>query len=346
MSAGSGRPALLLQVLLQLVTIALLAVVFREVRSSGAGDDEEMTSSEELVGEITQARYQLKNQADRLTRLLDKVARGELAAAPANAARAPAGDEAPRTPSELLDELARVTDVHSRYKHDPLQREPVEEERARLEEQLRGAGDDTVDALVAFFPSLPQVLEDAEPTWMQTRLLSHVVAPIGTDAAIDFARSVFEDPSYNSGVRLQAARVTLPRDKDEVHIKLIELLQSPDPSFSRPEQIALYFRSEIDPRAIPALIEAARDTHRDQLTRRFALEALSEYDDPRVIEALKDVATHDTAGDLRGLAIVGLNQLLGKDVVGFVEFLRERMEPEDPLHTLLDNTEALWVDAN
>ncbi len=337
-----------LALLLQLVTIGLLvALLVRTRASDGAGEGDEPQSFEELASEITAARYKLDEQANRLTRLLDRLSRGGTLAGGddpgAGGGHANAKLDETASPSLLLEELARVTDVIERYKWDPLQREPLEKERGRLEDLLRRAGDDTIDMIDAFFSTIGERLKEATPTWMQTRLLTHVVEPIGTDDAYRFARSVFDNPGFNSGVRLKAADVALKRWPDEMSVKLIELLENPDPTFSRPEQIALYFKTHKDDRAIPALIAAATDIDRDRTLRRFALEALGIYDDPRVIEALKKVAAEDVHGDLRGVAIVGLNDLLGKDVVGFIHFLRERMNPEDPMHRLLDNTEALWT---
>lgn len=336
--------------LLHLLTLGAVFALWNASRTA-ADEDDEPTSLEEMVEEIGSARYQLRSEADRLNRLLDRLARGEIAvkvagvdAAGVEAASATGGDDELRTPHEILERLAEVTDVHERSKWDPLQREPVEKERARLEDLLRRGGDDTIDAVAAFMPTIPERLEDAKPGWMQTRLLTHVVSQIDTQAAADYALSVLDDPRFNSGVRLVAANAARGRYEDRVVTKLIDLLENPDPTFARPEQIAQFFKANPDARAIPALCALARNVDADRTARRFTLETLGVYDDPRAIDALKEVSTFDVHGDLRGVAIVSLNQLLGEDILPFIEYLRGQWSPEDPLHRLLDNTEAVYLE--
>ena len=332
----------LVHLFLHVITLTLVVSMFLSSRP-GEDEDDDPATLEELVDEIGTARYQLRSQADRLSRLLDQLQRGQLQLANGGgAAIAPiaAGGDEPKTPLDLLDRLAEVTDVHERHKHDPLQRESVEKERARLEDLLRQAGDDTIGALFDFFPSVSRKLTDARPGWMRTRLLTHVVDQIDSEAAADFAFSVFEDPQYNSGVRLKAAASALGRYEDRVIVALVRLLTHPDPTFSRPEQVVQFFKANKDERAIPALCQLAQNIDGERTARRFCLETLGEYDDPRVLDALKEVATFDVHGDLRGVAIVSLNKLMGADIIPFVDYLRSQWEVDDPLHQLLDNTEA------
>ncbi|MBI4882265.1 MAG: HEAT repeat domain-containing protein [Planctomycetes bacterium] len=332
-------------IILQVAAVLLLlASLFRP-----AAEDEPVLGEEfdELVQELSALRYQLSDQGNRLTRLLDRLARG--GPGPEAASAQPAGAEAPSepgTPLELLEELARVTEVLGRYQYDPLQREPVEKERARLEDLLRRGGDDTIDALVAFFPEIPaRYPEIANPTWFQTRILTHVVDQIGSDAAVELARAVFENTAINPGVRLSGAQIALKKHGDEITGKLIALLENPDPSFDRPIEIVKYFQGTVEPRAIPALIALATSIDTERNLRRFTLQALSRYDDPRVIDALKEVASSAVNGDLRAAAISALGDLLKKDILPFVRHLRENMPADDPLRTLLDNTESYWADA-
>lgn len=333
--------------LLHLITLGVVGSLWLSQRP--ADEDDEPATIEDLIEDVSTARYELRAQSDRLTRLLDRLARGEIqvqavglsGTEPAATGSALGGDD-PKSPRDLLERLAEVTDVHERFKFDPLQREPVEKERARVEDLLRRAGDDTIDALVDFMPTIPRLLQDARPGWMQTRLLTHVVAQIDTAAAADFAYGMVEDPQYNSGVRLAAATAARGRYPDRVVKRLIGLLENPDPTFSRPEQIAQFFKTNPDDRAIPALCALARNVDGDRTARRFTLETLGVYDDPRVIDALKEVSTFDVHGDLRGVAIVSLNKILGEDILSFVDYLRGQWQPDDPLHQLLDNTEAAW----
>ncbi|MFG0319323.1 MAG: hypothetical protein ACF8XB_18780, partial [Planctomycetota bacterium JB042] len=331
--------------LLHLLTLAAVGAIWLD-RRSVEDEDEEPTTMEELVEEVSTARYQLRSQADRLSRLLDRLARGDIEVRAIGGGDDPAADattvSADDTPSRILERYAEIADLHERFKWDPLQREPVEKERARLEDLLRRAGNDSIDALGAFLPTLPSLLEDAKPGWVQTRLLTHVVAQVDSVEAADFAMAVLEDPQYNSGVRLVAATAARGRYEDRVIERLIGLLERPDPSFARPEQIAQFFKGNKDDRAIPALCALAKNVDGDRTARRFALESLGVYDDPRVIDALKEVTTFDVHGDLRGVAFVSLNRLLGEDVLPFIEYLRKQWAPEDPFHQLLNNTEAVY----
>lgn len=293
------------------------------------------------------ARYQLQDQANRLRDLLDRLARDGIkvqGAGDGAAQAAGAGSAAgPAAPEALYEELLQVTEILARWKHDPIQREPVEKERARLEDLLRRHGEASIHALGPFFRTIPERLpQEAQPTWMQTRILTHVVDQIDGDAAIEFARSIFEDPGTNSGVRLAAAQVVAKKHEDWVVERLIRLLDEPDPTFTRANQIVLYFKQHRDPRVVPSFIRIAKDEQADRGLRRFTLEALGLYPDHRVIDALKEVTLTATQGDLRGVALNSLNEILGKEVLDFLALLRGQLTTQDPLMRLVENLEALW----
>ncbi len=347
-----NTPRLLwLLIALQVAAIVLIVTPLLQQKA----EDEPLLGEEfdELVQELSALRYQLNDQGNRLTRLLDRLARGGPSAEAAGAQPAAEGGaggvavpDQPKTPHDLLQELAHVTEVLGRYEYDPLKREPVEKERGRLEDLLRRGGDDTIDALVSFFPDIPANYPDiANPTWFQTRMLTHVVDQIGSDAAVEFARRVFENTAINSGVRLAGAQIALKKHGDEITSKLIALLEDPDPSFDRPIEIVKYFQTTVEPRAIPALVALATDIDTERNLRRFTLHALSRYDDPRAVDALKEVASTAANGDLRAAALSALGDLLKQDILPFVRHLRETMPADDPLRTLLDNTESYWMEA-
>ncbi|MFH0944217.1 MAG: HEAT repeat domain-containing protein [Planctomycetota bacterium] len=338
MSANSPLRAYL-SLVLQVITVGLLITLL--LRRSGPSSTNPLAGLEEVREELSQARYQLGDQANRLTRLLDRLAREGLSAGSGNGAIAE--PDVRKTPTELLEELANVTEVLSRWKSDPLQREPVEKERARLEDLLRRYGNDTIDALGGFFPTIVNLMpEAAGPTWMQTRLLTHVVAQIDTDEAVEYARYIFEDQTINSGVRLKAAEIAMKKYEDQIILRLIDLLVHPDPNFSRPNQIVLFFKQKPDARAIPALIQVATDQEAERGVRRFTLDTLGTYDDHRVIDALKEVAVDPANVDLRGVAVNSLNKLLGKDILDFVEYLKGQIQANDPLLNLLLSIEQMY----
>ena len=341
MSASSSLRSNL-SLVLQLATISLLTVLI--FRSQGLPESEEPTQMEDVLEELSTAKYQLHDQANRLSRLLDKLSKEGIAVrGSGRAVDLESEADLPASPSELLEQLTHVTTTLSRWKHDPLQREPVELERARLEDLLRRAGNETIDALAAFFPNIIDLVpETAGPTWMQTRLITHVIGQIDTDEAVEYARFVFEDPSINSGVRLKAAEVAMKKYKEPITERLIDLLIHPDSSFNRPNQIVLYFKQNNDPRAIPALVQLARDGETARNLRRFTLDTLGEFDDHRVIDVLKEVASDPANVDLRGVAINSLNKLLGKEMVDFVNHLQGALAPNDPLLNLLKSIQELW----
>jgi len=341
MSASSSIRSSVSLILQVLIIGLLLVLIFRKPEPAKA---DQPRQTDEIREEISMARYQFQDAANRLNRYLDRLARNERSGHVAsNGVDAELQEDVPASPSELLEELAHVTTVLARWKHDPLQRESVEQERARLEDLLRRGGNDTIDAVSAFFPTIIDLVpESAGPTWMQTRLLTHVVGQIETDEAVEYARSVFEDPGVNSGVRLKAAEIAMKKYKEPVTERLIDLLVHPDANFNRPTQIVLYFKQNIEPRAIPALIQLAVDQKQDRGARRATLGTLGEYDDHRVIDALKEVASDPANVDLRGVAVNSLNKLLGKEILDFVNHLLDQLPSNDPLINLLRSIKELW----
>lgn len=347
MNAASSRwPAWSLG--LHLITIGLLVAVLLDPGGDGTGDEADDgagSPDDELSEELSMARYDLQQQANRLRTMLDKLAR-EGIRIEGSGLNVDTETE-PESPEALLDEMVRITGLLSRWKHDPLQREPVEKERARLEDLLRRHGDETIEAIALFFPTIPELLPpEAHPTWMQTRLLTHVVGQIKTEAAIELCRSIFDDPGINSGVRLAAAEIALEKYPDRITEKLIDLLENPDTSFSRPNQIVLYFKKNKDPRVIPAFLKIAGDVTSDRGLRRFTLETMGHYPEHRVIDALKTATLEVGHGDLRGVALNSLNEILGKDILDFIRHLKTKVADEDPLLRLIENIEEMWEEKN
>jgi HEAT repeat protein len=152
--------------------------------------------------------------------------------------------------------------------------------------------------------------------------------------------SVFEDPRYASGVRLVAARIAMARHADAVHTELLEILRTEDPTFLHRDQIAQFFGLNPVPSAAPVLAEIAKDPAVDRDVRRACVQALGSYDAPAVVEALKEIASLDTLGDLRAESVHALHKILGENVLDFIEYLRPKLAPQDTLRTLLDNIES------
>lgn len=330
--------------LLPVVILLQLATLAFQVRPylGGANDDEEEESSlEEIVSElredISTSRYELANQAERLQRMLDQLAAngegGPGRGPQAGLGAAPDLDISGVTESDLLFRLLEVNELHRQYKIDPIQRLPVEKERARIEEELRRRGDETIGALGLRFKEIRNTVE-------QTRMLTHVVAEIPGDAAIEFAYRVFQDEGISSGVRLVGATIARAKHGDEIDASFVKILSDPDTAFSRREQIIVFFKENHYPPAGPALARLAIDPEVNRLLRRYTLQALGSYPDPEAIDALKQVATEAIHGDLRAEALRSLDRILGREILDFLQFVRGRLTEDDPLHRLLDDLEA------
>lgn len=330
-----------LSLLLQLVTIALLVVLVWQGRSS-EGDDEETESVADLLSEfsdeVSATRFQISTQADRLTRLLDKLQQEGLGGADAGKSAGhlhedPHADLTTLTESDLLARLFEVTELHDEYKTDPIQRVPVETERARIEAELRTRGDAAINAIGSWFKETPN-------TRLQTRLLTNLVEPIDTDAAFELARNLFNDQAIVDGVRLVAARIAMVRWPEEINNGLVALLSDSEVTFRRLEQVIVFFGQNPYPPAAAGLCRIAVNAEFDRQLRRYSMAALAKYPEPAVIEALKQAASDATQADLRSEAIRSLKAIQGCDVVDFLEYLRPRLPADDPLLRLIDGIEA------
>lgn len=342
-----SKPLAALIVLLQVATVTLLTMQFlhdRQQSEDGEVDEGDgPTTIDDLADDISQTRYELKQQVDRMTRMIDGLARNGIAtgatAGPTDDAAAGVGvvaDPSRLTTAQLVAKVIELHEMHARYEFDPLQREPVEKERARIEDVLRNRGVETIDSIAAS-------LESTTDTRAQSRLLEYVVRPIierGDEAAAaaeQFALAVFDDPEYASGVRLIGARLALKSHRDAVIEKLVEILGDTGSEFQHREDIARFFEVDTDPRAVPVLAQLAKDVDVDQTVRFFCLGSLGVYQDSIGVEALKEVARGEVHGSLRGKAIHSLNKVLGKDVLPFLEQLESTMAPQDPLRQLVKN---------
>lgn len=325
---------------LNVVTLALVGAVLFELHRD-RGEDSLPTLPEqlqELGDDVANARIELKNQADRIELLVQKLQRegiGGGASAPAE--YDPDADLTAMSAADLVSRLEHVTEVLNRYRNDPLRREPIEHERGRIEEQLRARGDESIDAIASR-------IHDISDSWMQTRLLTQVVQPSGSDAANALAMRIFDDANMVAGVRLCAAQIALAKQREQVVPRLVSLLMNPEPGFDRREDVAAFFQQNPDERAVPALIALAKGDDVDRGLRRFVLKALGSYpSSPGVIDTLKEVAQLSHLGDLRAEALHSLHQIVGKDIVDFCRFLRPKLSENDPMRKLLDDLEAKYA---
>lgn len=339
-----SKPLVALMLVLQLATVALLTVqVLHDRPFSEDGEDEAEdgpTTIDDLADDISQTRYELKQQVDRMTRMIDGLARDGIgtgaAPAPQDDAVGVVGDPSKMSTPQLVAKVLELHEMHARYEFDPLQREPIEKERARIEDVLRNRGLESIDSIAA-------TLQSTNDTRAQTRLLEYVVRPIiergdaASAPAEQLALDVFADPAYASGVRLVGARLALKSHRDAVIEKLVEILGDTGSEFQHREDIARFFEVDPDPRAVPVLAQLAKDVDVDDTVRFFCLGSLGVYHDSIGIEALKEVARGEVHGALRGRAIHSLNKVLGKDVLPFLEQLKSTMAPQDPLQQLVKN---------
>lgn len=334
-----------------LILVALLQVAILGIQGSqllkdrGEPDDEEASSLEEIVSELREdiatSRYELSNQADRLRRLLDQLSAGGTIGGGGAGGQAPRASlyEAPDmdltgvSSDDLLFRLFEVNELHRQFKLDPIQRVPVEKERGRIEAELRLRADDAIEAIDLRF-------KEVSDTQEQTRLLTHIVAEVGTERAVGFAYAVFRDLAISSGVRLVGANIAHATHAAEIDEQLVKLLVDPDAAFARREQIIYFFKENHYPPAAQAMAKLAVDPEVSRMIRRFSLQALGNYPDPVVIDALKQVASEAIHGDLRAEALRSLNSILGREVLDFLHFIRGRLAEQDQLHNLLDDLES------
>lgn len=340
----NGQRLLLVVLVLQLAILALQArqALSPTDEANGGPAKSDTETLENLVFELREefatSRYEIQNQTDRLRRLLDQLADGSGGAggvARGSLYREPDADLGELTEDELVQRLYQVDQLHDEYRQDPIQRVPVEKERARIEEELRRRGDAAIDAIELRF-------KDTANTRHQTRMITHVVTPIGTERAYEFARKVFEDISISAGVRLVGARLAREKYGEEIDRELVDLLIDPDVAFGRREQIIYFFKENPYPPAGEAIAKLAVDPEIDRTLRRYSLQALASYEAPAAIDALKKVATDEIHGDLRAEALRSLSVILGPDVLDFARFLRGRLAEDDLLHNLIDDLEAQY----
>jgi hypothetical protein len=335
MSAMSPRatPLLAILVVLQLATLFLVAAPQLGLELFGPASEDELTTGEDVAEEISLARYEMANQTKRFETLLARLeARGgaPTAAAPYD----PEQDLALLSIEQLVGRWQHVASALDRYRDDPLQREPIETERGRVEAELRARGAASIAALARLLPTI-------DDSWKQTRLLSHVVSPIGGAAAHDLALEMFEDPAVVAGVRLFAAQIAMESHRDRVLERLVGLLENPDPTFNRPEEILYFFRNNPTPAAGPVLLKIARDPTADGVHRSFAIQALSKYGSPEVVEALKEIVEFRQLELLRVDAARSLVEILGKESLDYFRHLKPRLETDDAaMHGFIDAAEA------
>jgi len=337
----NGSRLLILVALLQIAILGIQGSQWLANRESAPDEEEESTLEElmtELREDVSVARYELSNEANRLRRLLD-----QLAAGGSIGGGGPGGPDTslPNSPNldlseisarDLLFRLFEVNELHRQFKLDPIQRVPVEKERARIEAELRKRGDASIDALDVRFKEVPDTQE-------QTRLLTQIVAEVETERALEFAYAVFRDQGISSGVRLVGANIAREAHAEEIDKALVNLLVDPDAAFARREQIIYFFKENHYPPAAAALAELAVDLEVARYIRRFALQALAKYPEPVVIDSLKQVASEATQGDLRAEALRSLSTILGREVLDFLQFIRGRLNDDDPLLRLVEDLE-------
>ena len=281
-----------LSLILHAVTIGMLAIVLMRDRQPEAQAEEETVADllSDFSEEVSMSAYELKAQSNRLTRMLDKLQReGFAAPQQTSLTSAPHADVTTFRTADLIARLLEVNDLHDKFKTDPIQRVPIEKERGRIEEELRGRGDDAVDAVGNVFHDVPN-------TKHQTRLLTHIVDPIETDLTYEFAKEVFEDESINDGVRLVAARIAMEKWPDEINDGLVAILSDPDVGFKRMEQIIVFFKQNPYPPAADPLCDLAVNPEFNRQLRRYCLQTLGVYPEPKVVEALKTAASDVTQG--------------------------------------------------
>lgn len=318
---------------------ASLTLVLRDRTEEPGAVPEQL---EDLADDVQSIRLELRGQIDRMEALAQRLAQSATTSGSSSSAAAidPNTDITKLSPFELMERWRHVAEVLTRYRNDPLQREPVEAERGRIEERLRMAGDDSIAEVERVFDGIPD-------TWMQTRLLTHLVQPVASPRAYDFAKKVFETPNYLAGVRLFAAQVAMQRDHDEIVGRLIELLEHPDATFDRRDEIVNFLKNNPDPRAVKVLVTIATEPTTELMMRNFAIQALGSYPQPESLDALRILVEQSSLGALRIEALRSLDKRLGKDVLEFAHSVRAKTPLDDTsMRQFLDNLDLKYQTAS
>ncbi len=340
--AAPPRRTLLALVALQLATLAIAGLALVRAWRTAPHDEETAVTLEDLADlqdQVDELKSALDSKLTRMQRTVDRleqdqgdtVARGQT---PTDSAMPPQLDASSPIVT-IIDRMAELTEMAERYASDPIQREPVTKELRRLEQLLRSKGEAAIADLATRLPTL----KDSK---LQSKLLVNVVEPIETPAAQQIAWDVFHDKTFLAGVRLVGARVAMKSRKDEVIGELVRLLEGKDDSFDRRDDIAQFFKATPDPRAVKPLCQIAKNTEESRLLRRFALQALGSFHEPEVIDVLKDVTAQEAHGELRAEALHSLNDSLGRAVMDFLEFLKPKLNADDPLLKLVIGYEEYW----
>lgn len=329
-----------LSLALHLVSLGGIAwLAFGERREPAAEESSLPAELEDLTDEIVSARLEMKRSAERFEALVSRLSTRD--SSDANVASPGAIDGRPLADlsnDELFDRWQHVCRVHSEHQWNPLTREPVEKERAAIEAEMRARGDAQIQTIAARFRTV-------EDHWLKTRLLTHVVEPLGSPAGYDFAYSIFGDPAFNSGLRLYAAQVAMKDAgrREEIMGELIDLLEHPDATFTRREEIVNFLKSSPDARALPVLQRLASAPDTEQNLRTFAIQALGSLHGAECVTILQDLAQTATLGNLRIEALRSLHKIQGKEILPFLRGMRDRIGPEDQqLQIFVDNIEQLY----
>ncbi len=254
MSVPKSSPLIALSLALNVCTLGGILYVAKHQTANDEATLPEQLS--DMADDISSAKIEMKNDLETLKSLIARL-NTTGPGGPQAYNYDPAADIEKMSSDDLLKRWLHVCEVLSRNRHDPLQREPVEKERGRVEEQMRARGEATVASIAAKF-------KEIEDNWLQTRLLTNVIEPMKTEAGFAFAKTVFEDTTLVGGLRLYAAQVLLKKDKEGTMGRLIDLLEHPDPTFDRRDQIVTFLKSNPDSRAAPILVQIAKADDSDR----------------------------------------------------------------------------------
>lgn len=342
MSAPTPNPSLVrVSLVLNLLTLGGVAWLAYDRPTAPVDEADLPEQIDDLADDIAGARIEMQRTAERLEALVSRLSSRD--ASDANVSATGAGGDRPlgeMSNDELFARWRHVNDVLARHEWNPLAREPVETERGKVEAEMRARGDAQIDTIAAQFRTV-------EDHWLKTRLLTHVVEPVGSAKGYDFARSIFDDPSFNSGLRLYAAQVAMKDSarRDEILGELIDLLEHPDATFNRPEEIVNFLKGAPDPRALPVLRSLATAPDTEQNLRTFAIQALGSFHGSETVAILQDLAETVALGNLRIEALRSLHKIQGKEILSFTRGLRDKIGLEDQnLQTFVDNLEGLYRD--
>ncbi|MEA1882050.1 MAG: HEAT repeat domain-containing protein [Candidatus Marinimicrobia bacterium] len=149
------------------------------------------------------------------------------------------------------------------------------------------------------------------------KLLTETLGALGTDEVIPILTQISRDPEVNLGIRNRALEILGKKDPSQVASAFAELLGDPQTNLEVQDFALNTMKGIKEENLILALLQTYR-TGKDQYYNLLTtlLEALGEFNDPEIRNAVKEIAMHDDYPlEIRMKAIEKLSDLGDETVV-------------------------------